>query len=194
MIVASGLPVRGALKNWGSVLPTLYGGLNNDFSYKGFNLSFLIDYNYGNKILSATQAYTILRGLNKSTLVGRDANAITVGVNADGTTNTTAVTPKAYFQQVATGITSTSVLNGDYIKLRQVTLGYTISEKILSGVPLIRSAQISLVGRNLWTIMKHSDNIDPEAGFSTLVKYAGIEGTSVPSTRTYGVNVNIKFK
>jgi hypothetical protein len=42
--------------------------------------------------------------------------------------------------------------------------------------------------------MRKSDIIDPEAGFSSLVSYAGIEGTGVPSARTYGVNVNVKFK
>jgi hypothetical protein len=42
--------------------------------------------------------------------------------------------------------------------------------------------------------MKHTDNVDPEAGFSPLINYAGIEGTSLPSTRTYGINVNVKFK
>jgi TonB-linked SusC/RagA family outer membrane protein len=197
IIDSSGIPVRGKLKNMGSVLPTLYGGLTNDFSYKAFNLSFLIDYNYGNKILSATQAYTILRGLDKSTLVGRENNGtdgIIKGVFPDGSANTTAAAPRDYYKAVATNITSSSVQNGDYIKLRQVTLGYTVPEKVFASMPLIRSAQISLVGRNLWTIMKKTDNIDPEAGFSTLVKYAGIEGTGVPSTRTYGVNVNIKFK
>jgi TonB-linked SusC/RagA family outer membrane protein len=194
VVDTSGLPVKGALKNWGSVLPKLYGGLNNSFNYKNFNFSFLIDYNYGNKILSATEAYTILRGLNKSTLMGRAENGITTGVLADGTANTKKVTLQKYYERVATGITKTSVQDGDYIKLRQVTLGYTIPEKAFAGIPLIRSAMVSVVGRNLWTIMKKTNNIDPEAGFSTLLNYAGIEGTGVPTTRTYGVNVNIKFK
>ena len=95
---------------------------------------------------------------------------------------------------MASRITAISVLDGDYIKLRQLTLGYSLPEKLLAGVPLIRTLQVSLVGRNLWTIMKRSDNIDPESGFATIVRYAGIEGTGLPSTRTYGVNVNIKFK
>ncbi|HWZ02040.1 MAG TPA: hypothetical protein VNX40_00445, partial [Mucilaginibacter sp.] len=56
------------------------------------------------------------------------------------------------------------------------------------------SINISLVGRNLWTIMKRSENIDPESGFSPYVAYAGIEGTSVPAVRTYGFNVNFKLK
>jgi TonB-linked SusC/RagA family outer membrane protein len=195
VVDASGLPEKGNQITMGSVLPKLYGGLNNDFNYKGFNLSFLVDYNFGNKIISATEAYAIYRGLSKRTLVGRDG--IKTGVFEDGTTNTT-VTASAqkYYQAISIdkGITRESVQNGDYIKLRQVTLGYTLSEKLLNTLPLIRTVQVSLVGRNLWTIMKRTNNIDPEAGFSTLVNYAGIEGTNLPSTRTYGVNVNIKFK
>ena len=61
-------------------------------------------------------------------------------------------------------------------------------------VPVFRTIELSLVGRNLLTLMKHSDNIDPEAAFSSNVMYAGIEGTSLPSARTFGINANFKFK
>ena len=44
------------------------------------------------------------------------------------------------------------------------------------------------------TLFKHTDNIDPEAAFNTSIGYAGIEGTQLPSTRTLGFNVNLKFK
>jgi hypothetical protein len=53
---------------------------------------------------------------------------------------------------------------------------------------------VSAVARNLWTIMKHTDNIDPESGFANRVLIRGIEGTSVPQTRTYGFNLNFKLK
>lgn len=192
VVDGSGLPVQGGLIPMGSVLPTTYGGLRNDFTYKDWNLSFLIDYNYGNKILSATSYYTIYRGLNKMTLAGRETG-ITTGVTADGAANTVSADAQDYYQRLAS-ISKINVLNGDYIKLRQITLGYTISEKMLGKIPLFRAIQISLVGRNLWTIMKHSDNIDPEAGFASSVKYAGIEGTSLPATRTFGINANFKFK
>jgi TonB-linked SusC/RagA family outer membrane protein len=189
----SGLPIIStALIPVGSVLPTTYGGLRNEFSYKNFNLSFLIDYNYGNKILSATSYYTIYRGLNKMTLVGRETG-ITTGVTAAGAPNTKTVTAQDYYQKIA-GVSKLNALNGDFIKLRQVTLGYTISEKALGNIPVFRSIDVSLVGRNLWTIMKHSGNIDPEAKFASSVKYAGIEGTGIPSTRTFGINANFKFK
>ena len=58
VVDASGLPVQGELIPVGSVLPKLYGGLRNDFTLGNFDLSILIDYNYGNKILSATKYYS----------------------------------------------------------------------------------------------------------------------------------------
>ncbi|MFL5746946.1 MAG: SusC/RagA family TonB-linked outer membrane protein [Niastella sp.] len=194
MIVdASGYPIRrDTLLAQGSVLPKEYGGINNEFIYKGISLSFLIDYNYGNKILSATNFYSIYRGLNKLTLDGRDG--ITKGVLENGNTNTTKADAQGYYTAVAQRITKSSVLNGDFIKLRQVTIGYSIPTEIVSKSVIFRSATISLVGRNLWTIMKRSDNIDPESNFGSTINYIGIEGTSLPSTRTYGVNLNLKFK
>ncbi|MDP4212817.1 MAG: SusC/RagA family TonB-linked outer membrane protein [Bacteroidota bacterium] len=192
VVDGSGYPIQGPLVNMGSVLPTQYGGLRNDFNFGNVNFSFLLDYNFGNKILSATSYYSIFRGLNKMTLTGREGG-ITTGVTAGGAPNTVSADAQGYYQRLAT-ISRVNVLNGDYIKLRQVTLGYTISEKALGNIPVFSSIQISLVGRNLLTLLKHSDNIDPEAGFNATVRYAGIEGTSLPATRTFGINANFKFK
>jgi len=193
VVDASGLPVQGKLIPMGSVLPKLFGGLNNEFTYKGVILSFLIDYNYGNKILSASNYYGIRRGLDKMTLDGRESG-VTKGVLANGTTNTTAAKAQDYYMALAQNVSRINVLDGDYIKLRQATLGYTFTEKNVGKLPLFSAIQISLVGRNLLALMKRSGNIDPEAGFSNLVRYAGIEGTSLPTTRSYGVNVNFKFR
>ena len=193
IVNADGYPVRGELIKMGSVLPTLYGGINNEFNFKSFNFSFLIDYNYGNKILSATNYYAIFRGLHKMTLEGRE-NGITVGVLEDGTKNTKVADAQGYYRTLAQNITSLHVLDGDFIKLRQATLGYTISEDVMQRVPLFRSIQVSLVGRNLAILMKKSDNIDPEATFGSNVRYAGIEGANLPSARTFGINANFKFK
>jgi hypothetical protein len=192
VVDASGYPMRGNLIPMGSVLPKLYGGLNNEFNYKQFNFSFLIDYNYGNKILSATSYYSIFRGLNKMTLEGRDG--ITTGVTESGAANTVKADAQGYYRSLAQNVTSVHVLDGDFIKLRQITLGYTVPDKVISRLPLFQSIQVSLVARNLLILMKKSDNIDPEATFGSNVRYYGIEGTSLPSTRTYGINLNLKFK
>jgi TonB-linked SusC/RagA family outer membrane protein len=155
VVDASGYPVRGdSLIAWGSVLPKVYGGLNNEINFKGVTLSFLIDYNYGNKILSATSYNTIFRGLNKLTLEGRDG--ITKGVTETGAPNTVRADAQGYYRALAQNVTSVHVLDGDFIKLRQVQLSYTIPSDIVSRSVIFRSAQISLVGRNLWTIPNHN--------------------------------------
>ncbi|MDJ1494210.1 SusC/RagA family TonB-linked outer membrane protein [Cytophagaceae bacterium DM2B3-1] len=193
IVDASGLPVQGEMKNYGTVLPTLYGGLNNEFTYSNFNLAFLIDYNYGNSILSATENYAYRRGLHKATLVGRETG-ITTGVLEGGAANTKTATAQDYYTAVANNITKISVVDGDFIKLRQITLGYTLPSKLVEKWPLVRTVNISLVARNLFYLMRRASDIDPEATFGANLQYAGIEGTSLPTARTYGVNLNIKFK
>ncbi len=193
VVDASGIPVQAASRTpMGSVLPKVYGGFNNEFTYKGFNFAFLIDYKFGNKVLSATNYYTIFRGLNQMTLTGRESGVVAVGVTSSGDVNTVSVPAQTYYQTLARRISALNVLDGSFIKLRQVTFGYTFTKKQLGIIPF-QSVNVSLVARNLLTLMKHTDNIDPEAGFSSLINYAGIEGNSLPATRTYGFNLNIKF-
>ncbi|WP_025762413.1 SusC/RagA family TonB-linked outer membrane protein [Dyadobacter tibetensis] len=189
----AGHPVRSdELKNFGSVLPTLFGGINNDLNFGAFNFSFLVDYNFGNKILSATENYAIRRGLHQMTLEGRDG--ITTGVTEGGAANTVEATAKGYYTALANNVTGVSVLDGDFIKLRQLTLGYSIPARLIEKWPLVRAVNVSIVSRNLAVLMKKTTNIDPEATFGANLRYAGIEGTSLPATRNFGVNVNIKFK
>lgn len=177
----AGLPVRGEFKNFGSVLPNFYGGWNNSFNYKNLSLSFLIDFNYGNKVLSATEYYSRFRGLNKVTLDGRET-----GVGS--------ATAEAYYQAEAQNITSTSVVDGDFIKLRQLTLGYSLPSELFDNVKVLKGVDISLVGRNLAILMRKAKNIDPENTFGSELRYLGIEGTSLPTTRSLGLNVNFKIK
>ncbi|UZD24055.1 SusC/RagA family TonB-linked outer membrane protein [Algoriphagus halophytocola] len=180
----AGLPVRGELINMGTVLPTLYGGWNNEFNYKGIALSFLIDYNFGNKVLSATEFYSIFRGLNQVTLEGREG-----GVTNDGVT----APAEEYYRALAQNVTSTSVVDGDFIKLRQLTLGYSFPEKWFGNTPVLKGLDVSFVARNLAILMRKADNIDPEASFGSNINYTGIEGGNLPSTRSFGFNLNFKL-
>lgn len=189
----NGLPQAGPRVPMGSAIPNIYGGLNNNFAYGKLSFSFLVDYRFGNKILSATNYNSIYRGFNKLTLVGREGGVVGDGVNESGEKNTVAAPAQNYYQALAQNVSALNVLDGRFIKLRQVTFGYTFSKGFLNHTPF-ENITFSLVGRNLWTIMKRSDNIDPESGFSPDIKYAGIEGASLPPTHTYGININFKLK
>lgn len=193
IVYLNGIPVSGALKPMGSTVPKIYGGFNNNFTYKKFSLGVLVDYRFGNKILSGTNYYSIFRGLNQMTLAGRETGVVGAGVTTTGAVNTVNVRAEDYYQGLARNISSLNVLDGSFIKLRQANLGYTFGKDQLNRTPF-SSITFSLVARNLWTIMKHTDNIDPESTFSTDIRYAGIEGTSLPFTRTYGFSLNLKLK
>ena len=193
IIGPDGIPVAGPQQALGTTLPKFYGGWNNEFGYKHFNLAFLFDYKFGNKILSATKYYAILRGLDKMTLEGREDGIVADGVLANGDKNTKNVAAQTYYQELARRIGALAVQDGSFVKLRQVTLGYTFDQKALGRLPF-EAITLSFVARNLLTIIRHTDHVDPESGFSPNVRYSGIEGSSLPTTRSYGVNLNIKFK
>ncbi|EON77077.1 TonB-dependent receptor [Lunatimonas lonarensis] len=183
MVDEAGLPLRGELKNWGSVLPTHFGGWNNEFNYKGLSFSFLIDYNFGNKVLSATEFYSHFRGLHQNTLVGREGGVTTNGITAPA---------ENYYQALVQNVTKTSVVDGDFIKLRQLTFGYTFPDAWFNSVPVFKGLTASIVGRNLAILWRKAENIDPEATFGSNINFLGIEGTALPPVQSIGFNLNFK--
>ncbi len=193
IVGSDGIPMRGELKPMGSGIANLYGGWNNDFNLGNFSLSALIDYKFNNKILSATEYYSYSRGLNQATLAGREGGVVAQGVTEGGAVNTVVVPAYEYYPKLINNVQSLAVLDGSFIKFRQLTFGYTLTQAVLARTPF-QAVTLSLVGRNLFTIMKRTDNIDPENTISPLVAYAGVEGGSLPFTRTYGFTLNVKFK
>lgn len=195
MIIGSdGIPVRGELKPMGSTLPKVYGGFNNSFNYKAFSFSFLFDYKFGGKVLSATNHYSIVDGLNKITLPGRETGVVADGVLATGETNTQNIPAQTYYSKLVTNVSKLNVFSSDFIKLRQVVLSYNMPAKWFNNKLPFEGISISAVGRNLATLLRHTKNFDPEAGFSSNVGYAGVEGSQYPSTRSYGFTINARFK
>ncbi|PTS96358.1 SusC/RagA family TonB-linked outer membrane protein [Pedobacter sp. HMWF019] len=187
----TGIPMRGEFKPMGGTLPIWYGGWSNTFQYKNFKLSGLIDFKFGNKVLSASENYSYVYGLNKATLEGREGGVVAKGVLADGSINTINVPAYNYYPQLVSNISALSVLNGSFIKFRQLSFGYTFVPRFAKA---FKSVSIDLVGRNLLTILKYTHNIDPESQFAPSLAYAGIEGSSLPAVRTYGINLNFKLR
>lgn len=188
---AQGLPLRGELKPYGSGFHKMYGGVNNEFVYKGINVSFLIDYKFGGHIFSGTNAMATTFGVHKMTLNGRDEGVIGDGVDENGNVNTVTATAQQYYTALASNVSSEFVYDASFIKLRQVIIGYTIPRSFYQRLG-IQSINLSLVARNLAVLMKRTDNIDPESNYSNTVGQ-GLELAGVPPTRSYGFNLNLKF-
>ncbi|MBD0284452.1 MAG: SusC/RagA family TonB-linked outer membrane protein [Flavisolibacter sp.] len=193
---ANGLPLRTPdLVLFGSALPNWVGGFTNTFRYRGINLSFLIDYKLGGKMLSGTNFNAIRHGLHKMTLEGRanDYKIVGEGVNESGGKNTAVAPVQSYWEVVRSQALVEPVIYDDgYWKLRQITLGYDFS-KYLPGTWPVKGVRLNLTANNVLLIKKWVDNIDPESfGFSS-DNVLGMETTGLPTTRSIGFNLNVRF-
>ena len=113
--------------------------------------------------------------------------------NADGSyrTNDIPVDPEAYWKTASDNCPSLFVYDNSYVKCREITFGYTFPEKWLSKLKVVKSLSLSFVARNPFIIWKNIPNIDPDSGYNT--SGLGLEYGSLPSRRSYGFNVNVKF-
>jgi hypothetical protein len=86
------------------------------------------------------------------------------------------------------------VLDGSYITVREIVLSYTFPQSFLSKTPF-QGLTLSVIGRNLWYLEEHMQGmgISPESAPNTSAGYSGIEALSMPTTRTYGVNLKVNF-
>ena len=195
--MVNGIPIPkiGARKILGfGVAPTALG-LGSSFRYKDFNASILIEGKSGGQIYSGTNAFLIRNGHHKKTIPagGREAGFVPNGVMEDGSTVTTSI-PQAqqedYYRRTYS-IAEEAIQDSDYMRLRQLSIGYTVPSSMLEG-SFISKATISLIGRNLFFLSNSTDNIDPESAYNN-GNSAGLEWFGLPVPRTVGLNVNLKF-
>ncbi len=200
----------------GNITPDWIGGLNNTFSYKGISLNFLLDFVQGGEMSSSTKYQMTAKGTGIWTTWGRrpqdtdaDGNQLPLvgvlpGVNeildADGNVtgyqkNEIAADGQTLWANRAwSEIGEEMVLDGSYICLREVVLSYNFNPSILKKTPFA-GLTISLIGRNLAYLEEHMQGmgISPESAPNTSGAASGIEALSLPSTRTYGVNLRVNF-
>lgn len=189
-----GLPQQGDLKILGNYQPDWTGGMKNDFRYKNLSCGILIDTRQGGELYSMTTTWGRYAGVLEETLLGREDGIVGIGTKelADGTfvPNDIVVTSEEYNKAVfQNSIAYPSVFDASYIKLREVTLGYTFSK--IGNLP-IRNLNISLVGRNLLLLWSKVPHIDPETSFDN-TNVQGLEFGQLPSARSLGFNVSVNF-
>ncbi|RRA99196.1 SusC/RagA family TonB-linked outer membrane protein [Larkinella rosea] len=192
-----GLPVRTpAPVAFGSALPKYMGGITNSFTYKGINVSFLIDFKLGGKMISGTNLNAFRHGLQKETLVGRgeaDNKMVGVGVNEKGEVNTVRAFVQDYYSVGRSkSLGEQVVYDAGFWKLRQISIGYDFT-KMLPGNLFIKGIRLNAVANNVAILKKWVPNIDPEQfGFSS-DNLVGLESTGLPTTRSIGFNLNVRF-
>lgn len=200
LLLKNGLPQKSDEKQiLGNAVYKWTGGWRNSFSYQNFTLGFLIDFKFGAKLFSGTNYNLYQDGMHKETLNGRThsnpiGSLVAAGIDEDtGKANTTAVSSYDYYRAITSNnIAEEFVYSADFIKLRELSLSYTFPKSILSQLKYVKGLSLSLVARNLWTIMKHTPNIDPESAINN-TNAQGLELNCYPATRNIGFNVNVKF-
>lgn len=191
-------PIQGENKILGQGVAPLTTGFFNSIRYNNFSLSFLIDGKFGGSVHSGTNLALTSNGLHKETLKGRKGGLEISGIDADnGEPFTTTVAPKdlrTYYGFITaenSGIAEAFVYSTDFIKFRELSLSYNFPKSLLNRIS-VGELRLSLVGRNLFFLMRDIDNIDPEASLNNL-NSQGIERFGIPATKSLGFSLNVKF-
>jgi hypothetical protein len=194
----------------GNINPDWIGGISNKFTYKGFSLGALIDIRQGGSVFSTDMYYALAGGLYEETAEGNireplaeGGGIVREGVTADGKPNTIKVSindadlggfASSYgaYESYISAPDRRFVYDASYVKLREVTLGYSLPAKLFNGSNFIKGIDVALVGRNLAILHKNLPYADPEDSFSA-GNLQGIQTGTYPAVRSAGFNVKVKF-
>ena len=172
----------------GNANPRFIMGWNHTFSYKGFSLYFLLDWRYGGKILSQTQAEMDLYGVSQETALARDRGYVTLeGQQIDNV--------KGFYKNIVggrAGVTEYYMYDATNLRLREVSLNYTFPKKWMQKTKVLKDLQLAFVARNLCFLYKKAP-FDPDLVLSTGNDNQGIEVFGMPTTRSLGFTVKCEF-
>ena len=167
----------------GAAVPKHYGGFTNQFRYKGFDLSVFFDWSYGSKVYNANRSF--LEEID-------DGNNRNLSV-FDAWTPTNQDTDIAALGQ-GTGTSrfiDRLVEDGSFIRLKNISLGYTFNTEILDKTPF-SFLKVYISGQNIWTGTSYS-GYNPEANTSPRPVAPGIDWGAYPIPRIYTVGLNVNF-
>ena len=172
----------------GNANPRFIMGWNHTFSYKGFSLYFLLDWRYGGKILSQTQAEMDLYGVSQVTALARDRGYVTLEVQQIDNV-------KGFYKNIVggrAGVTEYYMYDATNLRLREVSLNYTFPKKWMQKTKVLKDLQLAFVARNLCFLYKKAP-FDPDLVLSTGNDNQGIEVFGMPTTRSLGFTVKCEF-
>ena len=170
----------------GKTTPDFTMGWNNNFTYKNFGLSFLINARVGGIVTSSTQALLDRFGVSKASADARDAGGVMIP-------NQGLYDAKKYYTLVATGendLAGYYTYSATNVRLQELTLSYKFNSKLFNNV--IKDLTLSFVATNPWMIYCKAP-FDPELTASTGTYGQGNDYFMQPSLRSYGFSVKFKF-
>ena len=188
----TGVPTKAATQEKvGNVNPDFLLGFNNSFTYNNWYATVLVQGKFGGVAFSKTEAFLDSYGASQRTADARDKGMMPINA-IQGTTAVTSIDPVIYYSAVGdrNKIMEPYLFSRTNVRLGQLVLGYTVKAK--SPTSIIKDANISLVGRNLFFFYKDAP-FDPEQSMSTGNGMQSNDVFGLPSTRSYGINVKLTF-
>ncbi|OIQ38022.1 MAG: hypothetical protein BM563_07050 [Bacteroidetes bacterium MedPE-SWsnd-G1] len=195
LITDEGLAQPGERIKLGSINPDFYGGISNNFSFKNFSVRTLISYQSGGEFFSWGRGYRQMFGTDATSLEGRETGIIEEGINENtGFENTVPISPllKNYTNNFVSNIRKDLIFDASNVKFKELVISYDIPKKALNSVG-IQGATVSAVGRDLFFIYNPNGDLDPDASNGSSPTATALEHASLPSTRTYGINLRLNF-
>ncbi len=201
----AGFPVRDLNQRLiGNSLPKSIWGINNSFTYKQFNLSFLFDIRSGFQRYNQLSNFMSAFGIAKYT-EDRNDSKVFDGVTSNGQPNTQTVWlgqgigPDArnytdgFYRLIHRGVSENFVEDAGWVRLRTLSLSYNFPASLLRNFKLIKGASFTLTGNNLW-LKTNFTGFDPENSSTSADSNAdGFAGFSYPGVRSFFASINVNF-
>jgi TonB-linked SusC/RagA family outer membrane protein len=168
----------------GCGLPDWFGGITNNIRYKDFDLSFMFQFNYGNDILNATRLYSTQSQSERINLLSEVSDRWTP-------TNTSSRVPSAR-GYVKNELYSRYVEDGSFLRLKNITLGYSLPEKWARKLSLSKlRAYVSAQNLYCWT--KYT-GYDPEVNMrGNNPMTPGVDWGAYPKSRVFTFGIDVQF-
>jgi TonB-linked SusC/RagA family outer membrane protein len=200
LVYSNGLPIleEGTFA-LGNIQPDWIGGLSNAFSFKGFTLSTLIDVKMGGDIFDVGTGLARKTGQYAETAIGREEGVIGEGVMNIGSKEEPSYVPNDVIVSATTFWNAqnprtyheTGIFDGTYVKLRELTFGYSFPQSFLRN-NFIQSMRLTFIARNLAILYKNHPHMDPEVD-NKGGNGQGFAYGEMPTTRSLGFNLNVTF-
>lgn len=199
----TGYPLTGTLETLpvGNREPNFLGGLNNNFSYKNWNFSFLFDFRKGGDVYNGTEHLLVNYGLAKVT-ENRGSTITFTGMSLNPATEQyepvtrEVVANEQYYRDIYLNNSPFFIERVNWLRLRSVSLSYSLPGSVLARMPYLKGATITATGTNLWLLTNYS-GMDPEtsaAGAGVIGSGSvGIDYAGVPATAGFAVGLNVRF-
>jgi len=177
----------------GNIAPNFTGSIRPTLTFKNLSITGLFDYKVGGDIVSVTEAIATQYGTAQRT-ANRTAPVVINGVDELGQPATFTYTAENYYKLIGgeKGIAEEFLYDASFLRLKELALSYTFGKNLLKKTP-ISAMRLSLVGRNLAYLIKHTPGSNPEASFDRSVFSQAIDYCSVPYSRTIGFSLNISL-